>query len=199
MLNGRSRAKFQTVRMTAAVLAGLAVLIAGSAGPAASGTGTLSVAITPGHPIAVAIVPPPPGTVSDGRTPACVAVVVRTTLAGWSLSASYATTSTASLDVVPARRAAGESCTVQATTAGEATRLSAGDAVTLLSNQSGSQTLAYALVVRPSGKLSAPTTLDLAFTATAPGASPAQALLTLGVDRSGRVSQIGEALVAPVR
>ena len=168
-------------------VAALAAALAGPPSPASAGGGTLNVVVTPGNPIAIAAVP----VSSNDPSPACLAILVRTSIHGWALAASYAATPSAAVNVTLERRAAGDRCGTSAI-AGTTSPLRDENTTTLLSNQNGSQTAVYALVVRPVARLASPIVLTLTFVAGPPGGPNAQSALTVALDRGGRVSAMPE-------
>ena len=195
MLNRRNPVWIQRARALA-VQAGLVVALASLPGaltsPAravAGGNGTLNIAITPGHPIAVTVAPSALTISPNDPSTACVTVLVRTSIHGWSLTASSAA-SPAPVDMT-LEPAAAEGCAAPAT-GGATGRLGRGETVALLLNQKGSQAAAYAVRVRPSVRPRSPLTLTLTFTAEAPGAPVAQAALAFGLDASGRLAVIAD-------
>lgn len=157
-------------------------------GVAAPGSATLNIAIMPGNPIALEVTPQSAEfSANDGR-PACIVVLVKTALYGWTLGASYTTTPSTQLDL-GLEPASAKSCGAVSNAAGTE-HLTTGGNTTLVSNQRSSAVFVYALAVHSSVPLGSPVTVTLTFTADAPGAPAAQAALTVGLDTSGRVSMM---------
>jgi hypothetical protein len=166
----------------------MAVMGGLTTGVAAAGSATLNIAIVPGNPIALELTPQSAGPSANDGQPACIVVLVKTALYGWTLGASYTGASSPQLDL-GLEPASGGSCGAASNAAGR-DHLTAGINTTLLSNQRGTAVFVYALTLQSSVPLASPATVTLTFTADAPGARAAQAALTVGLDTSGRVSMI---------
>ncbi|HLW46786.1 MAG TPA: hypothetical protein VKW09_03370 [bacterium] len=170
------------------MLAVLVVVLSGPAAVDAGSNGTLNIAITSGHPIVVDVITPSVTLPANDGTGGCVAILVRTSIRGWSLGASYSTSPSAQLDLA-LQPATGTACAI-ATNAGTtpALNLDRNGTTTLLSDQKDSERVAYALVVGSRPPLTSPVTVTLTFTVDAPGAPVAQAVVTIGLDGHGRVT-----------
>jgi len=171
-----------------AIVLVMAVVGALTTGVAGAGSATLNIAIVPGNPIALELTPQPAeSSANDGRL-ACIVVLVKTALYGWTLGASYTAAPPTRL-VLGLAPESGGSCGAASNAAG-GVPLTAGNNTTLLSNQRGSAVFVYALTVQSSVPLASPATVTLTFTADAPGATAAQTALTVALDTSGRVSMV---------
>lgn len=178
-----------TVLLAAAILAALPAPV----GAATSGSGTLTVTVTPGQSIGVTVSPATVTFAEDVNTPgtgwafntaanwfpagwnsaytytggsgACLAVTVTTSDQSWGLTASYTTSPVSNTTNVALTKTtlSGGTCTAPANNAN--TTLLSGSAATLLSSQTGTQTVYYYVVVQPTTAISSNTTLTVTFTA----------------------------------
>jgi hypothetical protein len=181
------------IRVAGLLAAAALAALPAPASAATSGSGTLTITVTPGQAISVTVNPATLTFAEDVNTPgtgwtftsgsawfptgwgsaytytggsgACLAVTVKTSDAGWGLTASYTTaplTNTTNV-ALASTTLSGGTCTAPASNANTTTL--ATTSTTLLSGQNQTQTVYYYVIVQPTTAITANTTLTITFTA----------------------------------